>query len=324
MFFKQIVVSIISFTLLFSCKKTSNYSVVQGEAQGTTYSIKYSYNKDFSKSFDSIFQVIDLSMSIYKEQSIISKINKGDTSVVVDEHFEKVFNLSKIVFTQSDSMFDPSIGLLVEAYGFGKDKHLAHLPQKALDSLLVLTGFEKIALINNKIVKQYPTSQLDFNAIAQGYTVDVIADFLLEKDIENFMIELGGEVRAKGVNEKGKLWQIGIQNPQQQEVGKINKIIALQNQALATSGNYRKINTDENGKKYVHTIHPKTGQAIPSNLLSATVVYKESCALADAYATTLMVMGYEKSLAFLNKNPDIKVFLVYVDEQQIVNSYSNF
>lgn len=315
---------IILFLLLNSCGEKSSYSSVQGEAQGTTYSIKYHSTRDLSKAIDSIFQVIDVSMSTYRDDSELSRWNNNDSTVVLDNHFLKVFELSEEIFQASDSLFDPSVGALVQLYGFGKKNQHLTINQKEIDSILQFTGFEKVTRIGNTIVKSSPQITLDFNAIAQGYTVDVIAEFLNHQNINDFMIEVGGEVRASGVNREGKLWQIGIQNPMVKKVGSITQIISLKNEALATSGNYRKVLTDAQGNKYVHTIHPKTGKAVPSNLLSATVISAESCAKADAYATSLMVMGYEQTLKFLERHPELKVYLVYVNQQQEIKEFSNF
>lgn len=305
------------------CQGTKDdYTQVQGNAQGTTYSIKYESLKDYSREIDSIFKVIDLSMSTYIPQSLISKINNGDSTIVLDGHFTKVFNQSLQVYQESSGAFDPTVGVLVSAYGFGKEHETTQLDQKVLDSLMQFVGLNKLSIQNQKLSKTNPKIQIDFNAIAQGYTVDVIADFLKHQNISNYMVEVGGEVKASGVNPKGKPWTIGIQNPESKEIGKLETVINLTNKSVATSGNYRKFRVDENGKKFVHTINPSTGKAVPSDVLSASVVTSKDCAYADAYATTLMVMGFEKSLAFLQNHPELEVYLIYIDKTGKTQIYS--
>jgi len=309
---------------LQSCKKKILYVQLQGNAQGTTYNIKYKSDsgKIFQKEIDSIFTMIDNSMSTYLDSSLISKINSGDSLVIVDEHFYKVFDKSRQIFLESDGLFDPTIGGLIKAYGFGKDKEIHEMNQKKLDSLMQWVGFDKVSIQEYKIKKENPNIKLDFNAIAQGYTVDVIVDFLKSQNISNAMVELGGEVRVIGLNPENKPWTIGVQNPESSEVGQLETTISLNNEALATSGNYRKFKIDAQGNKFVHIVNPKNGKAQESNLLSATVIHPNYCALADAYATTFMVMGLEESLKFLEKHTELKVFLIYTDQQGNTKIYS--
>ena len=302
----------------------ADYMFLQGNTQGTTYSVKYKSvdRTDFSVQLDSIFTQIDMSMSTYKPNSIISRINTGEDSVRVDKHFSKVFYQSLSVYEASGGAFDPTVGPLVNAYGFGKESENIHIDSHVLDSLRQYVGFRKVTLQESYLQKEYPQIKIDFNAIAQGYTVDVVVDFLKDHGITDYMVEIGGEVRAGGVNPEGKPWSIGIQNPENNEIGALETIISLNDQSVATSGNYRKFKVDEKGHKYVHTINPQTGEAEPSNLLSATVVTKLECAFADAYATTLMVLGYEKSLDFLKNHPELEVFLIYVDADGKTQTYT--
>ena len=307
-----------------ACQQMSKENVyyIRGEAQGTTYGITYIAQKPIEKTaVDSILKVIDLSMSTYIDNSLITKINKGE-HLPIDSHFEKVLSASMDIYSESEGVFDPSIGQLINAWGFGKKEN--HIPptQKQIDSLLALTGMDKLHVATTPegtfVEKDNPNIQLNFNAIAQGYTSDVIADYFLSKHITNFIVEVGGEIVIHGRNTlKGKSWTIGIDNPLQKpdEDREIVATVELTDCGLATSGNYRKLWTDSlTGQKYVHTLNPKTGRPQPSNLLSATVI-APSAMLADGYATTLMALGgIEKAKGFLAQHKELKAVLLYSDE----------
>ena len=307
-----------------ACQQMSKENVyyIRGEAQGTTYGITYIAQKPIEKTaVDSILKVIDLSMSTYIDNSLITKINKGE-HLPIDPHFEKVLSASMDIYSESEGVFDPSIGQLINAWGFGKKEN--HIPptQKQIDSLLALTGMDKVHVATTPegtfVEKDNPNIQLNFNAIAQGYTSDVIAGYFLSKQITNFIVEVGGEIVIHGRNTlKGKSWTIGIDNPLQKpdEDREIVATVELTDCGLATSGNYRKLWTDSlTGQKYVHTINPKTGRPQPSNLLSATVI-APSAMLADGYATTLMAFGgIEKAKDFLAQHKELKAVLLYSDE----------
>ena len=307
-----------------ACQQMSKENVyyIRGEAQGTTYGITYIAHKPIEKTaVDSILKVIDLSMSTYIDNSLITKINKGE-HLPIDPHFEKVLSASMNIYSESEGVFDPSIGQLINAWGFGKKEN--HIPptQKQIDSLLALTGMDKVHVVTTPkgtfVEKDNPNIQLNFNAIAQGYTSDVIAGYFLSKQITNFIVEVGGEIVIHGRNTlKGKSWTIGIDNPLQKpdEDREIVATVELTDCGLATSGNYRKLWTDSRtGQKYVHTLNPKTGRPQPSNLLSATVI-APSAMLADGYATTLMALGgIEKAKDFLAQHKELKAVLLYSDE----------
>lgn len=307
-----------------ACQQMSKENVyyIRGEAQGTTYGITYIAQKPIEKTaVDSILKVIDLSMSTYIDNSLITKINKGE-HLPIDPHFEKVLSASMDIYSESEGIFDPSIGQLINAWGFGKKENHTPPTQKQIDSLLALTGMDKVHVATTPkgtfVEKDNPNIQLNFNAIAQGYTSDVIADYFLSKQITNFIVEVGGEIVIHGRNTlKGKSWTIGIDNPLQKpdEDREIVATVELTNCGLATSGNYRKLWTDSlTGQKYVHTLNPKTGRPQPSNLLSATVI-APSAMLADGYATTLMALGgIEKAKDFLAQHKELKAVLLYSDE----------
>lgn len=315
--------------VMVACQPSVNEKVylIEGEAQGSTYHIKYIAERDenLKPAIDSILEVIDLSMSTYRPDSAISKINQGDTTVVVDQHFRKVFEASQQIWQESEGLFDPTVGVLVNAWGFGKQKiSEADLPtDKNIDSLRKYVGFDKVALTEkNLIKKRYTEILFDFNAIAQGYTSDVVANYLSARGIKNYIVEIAGEMYLKGKNTvEDKSWTIGVENPLKPlDDRDLVATIQFTNQGLATSGNYRKVWTDSNGHKYVHSINPLTGRATQSDVLSATVV-APSTMLADGYATMFMVMGLAKSKAFLEKHPDLAVLLVYSDDKHQEATY---
>ena len=315
--------------VMVACQPSVNEKVylIEGEAQGSTYHIKYIAERDenLKPAIDSILEVIDRSMSTYRSDSAISKINLGDTTVVVDQHFRKVFEASQQIWQESEGLFDPTVGVLVNAWGFGKQKiSEADLPtDKKIDSLRKYVGFDKVALTEkNLIKKRYTEILFDFNAIAQGYTSDVVANYLSAKGIKNYIVEIAGEMYLKGRNTvEDKSWTIGVENPLKPlDDRDLVATIQFTNQGLATSGNYRKVWTDSNGRKYVHSINPLTGRATQSDVLSATVV-APSTMLADGYATMFMVMGLAKSKAFLEKHPDLAVLLVYSDDKHQEATY---
>ena len=315
--------------VMVACQPSVNEKVylIEGEAQGSTYHIKYIAERDenLKPAIDSILEVIDRSMSTYRSDSAISKINQGDTTVVVDEHFRKVFEASQQIWQESEGLFDPTVGVLVNAWGFGKQKiSEADLPtDKKIDSLRKYVGFDKVALTEkNLIKKRYTEILFDFNAIAQGYTSDVVANYLSARGIKNYIVEIAGEMYLKGRNTvEDKSWTIGVENPLKPlDDRDLVATIQFTNQGLATSGNYRKVWTDSNGRKYVHSINPLTGRATQSDVLSATVV-APSTMLADGYATMFMVMGLAKSKAFLEKHPDLAVLLVYSDDKHQEATY---
>jgi thiamine biosynthesis lipoprotein len=326
---KKISVLILLVFLSFSCNNdVSQVYTEAGKALGTTYQIKYFSSENFNteKALDSIFEVINTSMSTYQDNSDISRINSGAENVKVDVHFQNVFNYSKQVFNESKGYFDPTVGSLVNAYGFGPDKPLNEPDGAVLDSIKQLVGFEKVRLTgNNTIQKENPNIYLDFNAIAKGYTIDVIAEYLDSKNVENYLIELGGELVAKGKNlERESSWNVAIDNPQQTDAERtLQTVLALKNRAMATSGNYRKFRIDSiTGNRYVHTINPLTGKAEKSNLLSASVLAK-NCTLADGYATAFMALGYEKSLEMLEKLDNVDVYFIYVDKQESIRVFTS-
>ena len=282
------------------CTSNTEPQRLSGYALGTTYNITYfdtRANPNLVPAIDSVFYVLNKSMSTYIKNSDISKINRGDDQVVVDHHFKAVFNASKAVFTATQGFFDPTVGSLVNAYGFGPEEGLATLTASDRDRLLTLTGFEKVTLDEEgRIDKSNPNIYLDFNAIGKGYAVDVLSSIMEKRfGYTNTLVEIGGELRAKGKQIlKNSPWTVAIDTPNENIVERdLLRTLTLQNQALATSGNYRKYRIDEKGNKYVHTINPFDGTAQPSKVLSASVIAAD-CMTADAYATALMSMPISK------------------------------
>ena len=292
--------------------------VVQGQAFGTTYTIQYDSERndeeEVQKGIDSVIYVMNKSMSTYLPQSDISRINAGDSTVVIDAMFREVFMLSRKLNQQSGGYFDPTIGVLRNAYGFGDVQPLESIDQLTLDSLMQYVGWHKVALKEGgTIKKESPEIYFDFNAIAKGYGIDRIAAYFDKKEIANYLIELGGELSARGTNSvKEQLWVVGVEKPDSPlEERTYGATLGLKDQAMAASGNYRKTRIDPiSGDHYVHTINPLTGSAERSDILSAVVV-APSCALADAWATAFMAMGLERAKAVLPGLDTIEAYLIY-------------
>jgi len=312
------IILLLGITALFTgCTERSQQMVLQGNALGTTYGIAVFEDELRVKpeqlriSIDSLLEAVNASMSTYRLNSLISRLNAEDSTVVVDAMFEEVFLLSKRIHQESDGFFDPTVGLLVNAWGFGPEGPRNEVPH--LESLLPRVGLDKVRLSEGKVIKEVPGIQLDFNAIAKGYTLDRIAVLISRMGGKNYLIELGGEIVASGINlTKQSLWTIGIDDPQDPE--SLSRVIPLRNAAMATSGNYRKFRVDSlSGRRYGHTINPLNGRAETTNVLSASVI-APTCAEADAYATAFMAMPLDQSIRFLAERPEFSLHLIYVDQ----------
>jgi len=306
-------------TALYSQKEAMK---IEGEAQGTTYHISYfdTANRDFKPEIVQILKDFDLSVSTYIPNSIISKINSNQKNVVVDKYFIACFKKAKEVWKNTDGAFDPTVYPLVNAWGFGPGKKQKIEPQK-IDSILKFVGFDLIKLKGKHIVKKDPRVQLDFNAFAQGYSVDVVSDFLNSKGITSYLVEIGGEVYAKDKKLDGSNWTVGVEKPidNKESANDLKALVKLENLAIATSGNYRRF-IIENGVKYAHHIDPKTGYPTKNNLLSASIFAKE-CISSDANATGVLVMGLEKAKLFLAAHPELQAYLIYSDEKGNYQEY---
>ena len=276
---------------------------------GTTYNITYQSDEDLHKEVLAKLKEVDGALSMFNEKSTITKINNNE-DVTPSEMFTDVFQLAQKISQETNGSFDITVAPLVNIWGFGFKK--GEEPSKhAIDSLKALIGYQKVSYDGKRVVKKDPRITLDCSAIAKGYGADVVARLLDEKGIKNYLVEIGGEVVTRGISEKRVPWKIGVTKPTEDstETGDLQTVLNVTDKAMATSGNYRNFYY-KGGKKYAHTIDPKTGYPVQHNILSATVLCDE-CARADAFATAFMVMGLERAKKVLEKNPDLMVYFIY-------------
>lgn len=310
--------------MMVSCKDEVQNKRLTGNVFGTTYTIQFEAPEseiNFQEQFDKLFYIVNKSMSTYQANSIISKINRNE-EVSIDSHFRKVFDASKDIYSTTNGAFDPTIGVMVNAWNFGSDDGIKDLNPTTIDSLMLTVGFNKVTRQNDKIMKAHEGTIIDFSAIAKGYGVDVIADFLDTQNVESYLVEIGGEIRTKGFNAgSGNPWKIGVESPNFDGSQTVMKAISLTNEAMATSGTYRKFKIDENGNKYAHIINPETGYSSKNNVLSVSVIAKE-CMIADAYATALMTMTVDAIKDFVEKHPELKVFVIFENDNKEMETLS--
>jgi thiamine biosynthesis lipoprotein len=299
---------------MLSCQPEAEipYYTLKGQAQGTTYQITYSDNqsRNFQAQLDSLLERVNQSLSTYHEGSLINQFNQSLSLETDDPLFLDMIEQSGEVYRQSEGAFDPTVMPLVRAWGFGPEKEPEQRIEN-LDSLRQFVGFDQLQIEPGRIGKNQAGMQLDFNAIAQGYTVDLIGDFLKRQGVANFMVELGGEVLTLGKNARGQTWNLGIEQPL--EIPGIQALaakVALADQALATSGSYKKFYVKD-GVKYSHTIDPFAGRPVDHSLLSVSVV-TDHCAKADAFATVFMVWGVEKSQTFIAAHPELEIEAYFI------------
>lgn len=303
--------------IFISCKQELTNAKLNGPIFGTFYEVTYASDtdKNYQKSVDSIFAVINQSMSNYQEDSDISKVNRHELDRV-DAHFIEVFKASKKIYNETNEVFDPTIGKLVNAWNFGSEQNKTKLDSLKIDSLMQYVGFEKIVLKNNSLIKTTPKPYIDFNAIAKGYTVDIVGEFLESKNVTNYLVNIGGELRTKGVNiDKHSGWTVGLENPNFDGSQSYNKKFVLKNKAMATTGTYRKYKLDANGNRYAHIINTQTGYPTKTNILSVSVI-AENCMMADGYATAFQAMGVEKVKQFLTKHPELKAYIIFENKNK--------
>jgi FAD:protein FMN transferase len=311
---------------LVSCSNQENKKEVKidGLAQGTYYSITYfdKYGINYQPAIDSFFKAFDLSASVYLNESLISRLNNNDTSALADEAYTTIFNKSMEVSVKTDGAFDITVMPLVNAWGFGFTDPMK-LDSARVDSILPLVDYRNVKLANGKLIKKDPAIKIDFNAIAQGYSADLIGKMLESKGIEDYLIDVGGEVLARGSKPGNKEWKVGIEKPaaNAEDARELNAVLSLNNKALATSGNYRRFFIKD-GVKYSHTIDPKTGFPVNHTVLSVSVLASD-CISADAYATAFMVMGLEKTKIFLKKNPDLEAYFIYSDPDGKLSTWAS-
>lgn len=303
---------------IFCEKKEPQPIFLQGDAFGTIYNIQFYSEKDidFKKGLDSVIDAVNHSVSTYIPESDISKVNNGDSTIVVDSIFREVFEISSEVNKKTNGYFDPTIGVLRNAYGFGDVKPLKKMDSTTLDSLMKYVGFHKVKINNDgTISKEYPQIYFDFNAVAKGFGIDCLGRYLESKGVKNYLIELGGEILTKGENiEKNQEWVVGIESVDSElDDRTFEATVMLKNVGMASSGNYRKFRIDSlTGKKYVHTLNPLTGSAEMSDVTSSTVI-APTCGVADAYATSFMALGLEKSKELLKNLPNVEAYLTFND-----------
>ena len=305
-----LVLLIVGTIFIINKQATTPYIKNSGMVFGTFYNITYQSNTDLQKQIEEVLALVDQSLSPFNEKSVISAINYNQ-SAKPDEMFLEVYHQAVAISRETNGAFDITVAPLVNAWGFGFEKGEMPTPRQ-VDSLKTLVGYQKLSLVNGLIHKDDPRMMIDCSAIAKGYGVDVVANFLRSRGVENFMIEIGGEIVTQGVNPKQHPWRIGVTKPTEDSLAvghELQTTLNVNNIAMATSGNYRNFYYKGN-KRYAHTIDPHTGYPVQHNILSATVLAK-SCMVADAYATSFMVMGLDGAKEILKKHPDLMAYLIY-------------
>ena len=279
---------------------------------GTSYSVIYQCDSDLSQSIKNELMKVDRSLSPFNEHSVITAVNNNQ-EVVLDNMFQEVFQKAMAISRETDGAFDITVAPLVNAWGFGF-KNGTQPDRRQVDSLREIIGYEKLSLVNGKVQKKDPRMMLDCSAIAKGYGTDMVARLLKERGVQNYMVEIGGEIVTKGVNAQRVPWKIGVTKPDDDSLSignELQTILNVTDKAMATSGNYRRFYY-KGGKRFAHTIDPKTGYPVQHNILSATVL-ADDCATADAYATSFMVMGMEGAKRVLERHPELMAYLIYDD-----------
>lgn len=302
-------------------EEAATYHNEKGLIFGTMYSITYEHEKSLRLDIDKELERFDASLSMFNELSIISRINRNE-DVTVDSLFANVFRQAMKISEATDGNFDITVAPLVNAWGFGFTENLSPTDVK-VDSLLQIVGWQKIQLSSEgKIIKEDPRIMLDCSAIAKGYAVDVIANLLKSNGVQNYMVDIGGEVDVAGVNPTGNLWRIGINKPEDDPLSRnqsLQTILEVSGLGIATSGNYRNFYYKD-GMKYAHTIDPKTGRPVQHSILSSTVIAKD-CMTADAYSTAFMVMGLEKAKSLVESHPELDAYFIFSDEKGDFQTY---
>ncbi len=299
----------------FSCSPTKEKMHLLGEAQGTYYSIIYfdNSNRNLKVQVDSILDAFDQSVSVYKSQSIVSKVNRNE-EVLLDEWFLTNFEEAIRIAELTHGAMDITIAPIANAWGFGTFDKPEKIDPALIDSLKQLVDYRAVSIQNGRLIKKDPRMQLNFNAIAQGNSVDVLGDYFISLGITDFLIDVGGELLANGEKPKGQKWIVGVEKPTEtaEAERELQETFALKNKALATSGNYRKY-YEIDGERYAHSLDPKTGYPVQHSLLSVSVLAK-TCTEADAFATAFMVMGREKALIFIKQHPEIQAYFISFDK----------
>lgn len=310
-----LVILIVGTILIIRQQHSMPYQQCSGVIFGTTFHVTYQYDEDLEAEVVDKLKEVDAALSMFNEQSTISKINNNQ-AVEHDKMFLDVFQLAQQVSKDTHGAFDITVAPLVNLWGFGF-KHAQEPTKHAIDSLRQFVGYQKVSYDGKTIQKQDPRIMLDCSAIAKGYGTDVVARLMDEKGVKNYLVEIGGEVVTRGISEKRVPWKIGVTKPTDDSLhigNELQTVLNVTDKAMATSGNYRNFYY-KGGRKYAHTINPKTGRPVQHNILSATVLCNQ-CAKADAYATAFMVMGLDKAREVLERNPDLMVYFIYDDKGQ--------
>jgi thiamine biosynthesis lipoprotein len=319
---RKIWALIIGLTVLASCGQQPKKVVLQGLAQGSYYAITYydEQGRNFQHDIDSIFHAVDMSVNLWVDSSVISKVNRNE-DVVLDDIFIDNFNIAQEAAALSDGYFDPTISPIVAAWGFSY-KHGDSITPQLIDSLRQLVDYHKVRIEDVKVVKDDPAMTLDFNAVAQGYTSDMIAVFLDSKGIKNYLVDTGGEIMAKGGKPNGKPWIVGIEKPAPDQDAErvVQTRLALRDKGLVTSGSTRKY-VERDGKRYSHCIDPHTGYPVEHQVLSVTVL-AETSVWADALASICMVMGKEQSLPIIEGIDGVEAYYIFVNEQGELETFA--
>ena len=309
-----LLILIIGSIFVIRQQRNTPFQKDEGMVFGTIYHITYQSDTNYQKEIEAELQKVDNSLSPFNKTSIISCVNRNE-KVKVDEMFSEVFQLAEKISGDTDGAFDITVAPMVNAWGFGF-KTGNPPTRQTIDSLRAIVGFNTVSLQDGYVIKKNPKTMLDCSAIAKGYGTDVVARFLKKKGVQNFMVEIGGEIVVNGNSEKLQPWRIGINKPTDDSLNTsqaIQDVVSVSNIAMATSGNYRNFYY-KNGKKYAHTIDPKTGYPVQHNILSATV-FADDCATADAYATSFMVLGLDGAKKILEKHPELCAYLIYSDQK---------
>ena len=304
---------VIGTVIIVSRQQSTPYQQDRGMVFGTVYHITYQSSKSLQKDIEAELAKVDASLSPFNERSIITAVNEN-RDTVVNKMFSDVFALAMKISDSTNGAFDITVAPLVNAWGFGF-KGGAMPSRHQVDSLKALVGYHKVSLTNGRVSKTDPRIMLDCSSIAKGYGCDVVAKFLSAKGIDNYMVEIGGEIVTRGISEKRLPWKIGVTKPTDDSLNvnqEIQTIINVTDKAMATSGNYRNFYY-KNGRKYAHTIDPSTGYPVQHNILSSTVI-ADDCATADAYATAFMVMGLDKAKTILSRHPELMAYFILASD----------
>ena len=304
---------VIGTVIIVSRQQSTPYQHDRGMVFGTVYHITYQSSKSLQKDIEAELAKVDASLSPFNERSIITAVNEN-RDTVVNKMFSDVFALAMKISDSTNGAFDITVAPLVNAWGFGF-KGGAMPSRHQVDSLKALVGYHKVSLTNGRVSKTDPRIMLDCSSIAKGYGCDVVAKFLSAKGIDNYMVEIGGEIVTRGISEKRLPWKIGVTKPTDDSLNvnqEIQTIINVTDKAMATSGNYRNFYY-KNGRKYAHTIDPSTGYPVQHNILSSTVI-ADDCATADAYATAFMVMGLDKAKTILSRHPELMAYFILASD----------